>query len=49
MQGLTIIKTEHPKAKPEKGAKLGFGVVFTDHMMIMQYDKGLVPSKALFM
>ena len=40
MEGLTVIKTEHPKEKPAKGAKLGFGVVFTDHMLIMQYDKG---------
>ncbi len=40
MEGLTIIKTEHPKEKPAKGAKLGFGVVFTDHMLIMQWDKG---------
>ena len=40
MQGLTIIKTEHPKEKPVKGQKLGFGCVFTDHMLVMQYDKG---------
>ena len=40
MKGLTIIKTDHPKEKPQKGQKLGFGVVFTDHMMIMEYDKG---------
>ncbi len=40
MKGLTIIKTEHPKAKPQKGEKLGFGSVFTDHMLIMEYDKG---------
>lgn len=40
MKGLTIFKTEHPKEKPAKGDKLGFGLVFTDHMLIMQYDKG---------
>ena len=40
MEGLTIIKTEHPKEKPQKGQKLGFGLVFTDHMLIMEYDKG---------
>ena len=40
MKGLTIHKTEHPKAKPAKGAKLGFGAVFTDHMMLMNWDKG---------
>ncbi len=40
MKGLTIIKTEHPKEKPAKGAKLGFGSVFTDHMMLMEYDEG---------
>ena len=40
MKGLTIIKTEHPKEKPAKGQKLGFGCVFTDHMLIMQWDRG---------
>ena len=40
MKGLTITKTEHPKAKPVKGQKLGFGSVFTDHMMVMEYTRG---------
>ena len=40
MKGLTIIKTEHPKEKPAKGQKLGFGSVFTDHMLLMEYDVG---------
>ena len=40
MKGLTITKTEHPKAKPAKGAKLGFGSVFTDHMLLMDYTRG---------
>ena len=40
MKGLTIIKTEHPKEKPVKGQKLGFGCVFTDHMLVMQWDRG---------
>ena len=40
VKGLTITKTEHPKAKPAKGAKLGFGSVFTDHMLLMDYTRG---------
>ena len=38
---IKIIKTEHPKEKPAKDAKLGFGSVFTDHMLLMDYDKGV--------
>ena len=41
MKGLTITKTEHPKEKPAKGAKLGFGSVFTDHMLLMDYTRGI--------
>lgn len=29
-----------PKAKPEDETKLGFGHIFTDHMFVMNYDKG---------
>ncbi len=29
-----------PKAKPEKGQKLGFGHIFTDHMFMMNYTEG---------
>ncbi len=36
---LTITKTTCPKQKPADESKLGFGKVFTDHMMIMDYDQ----------
>jgi len=32
--------TKKPKAKPTDESNLGFGHVFTDHMFIMNYDKG---------
>lgn len=32
--------TKTPKAKPTDESNLGFGHVFTDHMFIMNYDKG---------
>lgn len=32
------IKTTHPRPKPEKGAPLPFGKIFTDHMFEMRYD-----------
>ena len=41
MENLTIQLTQNPKEKPAKGAKLGFGAVFTDHMLVMNYDKGI--------
>ena len=37
---IKITKTTSPKAKPEKGAKLGFGKIFTDHMFMMNYTEG---------
>ncbi|MBQ9535553.1 MAG: branched-chain amino acid aminotransferase [Clostridia bacterium] len=39
MEKLIIEKTKTPKEKPAKGAKLGFGSVFTDHMLLMDYTK----------
>ena len=41
MKDLKIELTKNPKAKPAKGAKLGFGSVFTDHMLLMEYDRGI--------
>ncbi len=41
MENLKIELTQHPKQKPGKGEKLGFGSVFTDHMMLMDYDAGI--------
>ena len=32
--------TTTPKAKPADESKLGFGHLFTDHMLIMPYDTG---------
>ncbi len=37
---IKITKTTMPKAKPEKGQKLGFGHIFTDHMFMMNYTEG---------
>ena len=38
MLDIKVTRTTNPKAKPE--GPLGFGKVFTDHMFIMNYDKG---------
>lgn len=37
---IKITKTTSPKAKPQKGEKLGFGHIFTDHMFMMNYTEG---------
>jgi len=37
---IKIEKTANPKSKPVDESKLGFGKIFTDHMFIMNYDKG---------
>ncbi len=37
---ISIEKTKHPKKKPELGAPLPFGQIFTDHMFIMDYIEG---------
>ena len=39
MEEITIQKNPHPKPKPDQSA-LGFGQIFTDHMFIMDYDRG---------
>lgn len=41
MNNLRIQTTENPRPKPQPGAPLGFGTIFSDHMMIMEYDKGI--------
>ena len=38
MINIKIVKTDHPKAKPED-SKLGFGKYFTDHMFVMDFDR----------
>ncbi|MDR0222278.1 MAG: branched-chain amino acid aminotransferase [Oscillospiraceae bacterium] len=37
---ITITKTTSPKAKPADETGLGFGKIFSDHMFIMEHDKG---------
>jgi len=37
---IKITRTTNPKKKPEDQSKLGFGVYYTDHMFIMNYDEG---------
>ena len=37
---ISITKTTTPKQKPQDQSKLGFGNYYTDHMFIMNYDKG---------
>ncbi len=36
---IKITKTTNPKAKPDQ-SNLGFGIHFTDHMFVMDYDEG---------
>jgi len=40
MLNISIEKTKNPAKKPEKGQKLGFGHIFTDHMFVMNYTEG---------
>jgi branched-chain amino acid aminotransferase len=37
---LEIIKTQQPKEKPQNESKLGFGRIFTDHMLTIEYHTG---------
>lgn len=37
---ISITKTTAPKALPEDETKLGFGKIFTDHMFVMEWDRG---------
>ena len=37
---LEIIKTQQPKQKPQDETKLGFGRLFTDHMLTIEYRRG---------
>ncbi|MDP4120319.1 MAG: branched-chain amino acid aminotransferase [Bacillota bacterium] len=40
MQEIKICLTKNPKAKPTDTNNLGFGKIFSDHMFLMNYDKG---------
>lgn len=37
---ITVNKTATPKTKPADETELGFGRIFSDHMFIMDYEKG---------
>ena len=37
---ITVTKTTAPKALPTDETKLGFGKIFTDHMFVMEWDRG---------
>ncbi len=38
---IKITRTTAPKQKPTDESKLGFGKIFTDHMFVMDYTKGM--------
>ena len=40
MQEIRVELTRTPRPRPEKGAALGFGQYFTDHMFLMDYEEG---------
>lgn len=40
MYTIKVERTGAPKAKPADESKLGFGTIFTDHMLVINYDKG---------
>ena len=40
MLDINVTLTTAPKAKPADETKLGFGKIFTDHMFLMNYEKG---------
>ncbi|MBR5485468.1 MAG: branched-chain amino acid aminotransferase [Oscillospiraceae bacterium] len=40
MAEIRVELTKNPKAKPTDESKLGFGSIFTDHMLIINYDEG---------
>ena len=42
MQEIKVELTKNPKQKPTDESKLSFGTTFTDHMFVMNYDKGEV-------
>ena len=38
---IKVTKTTTPKQKPQDETKLGFGQIFTDHMFVMKYARGI--------
>ena len=38
---IKVIRNPNPAEKPADESKLGFGKVFTDHMFVMEWDKGV--------
>ena len=41
MLDIKVTRTTAPKAKPEDETKLGFGKIFSDHMFLMDYTRGI--------
>lgn len=37
---IQMTRTSAPKAKPDDESKLAFGKIFTDHMLMIEYDEG---------
>lgn len=40
MYDIKVTKTAQPKAKPTDESKLGFGKIFSDHMLLIDYQEG---------
>ena len=40
MSNIQVTKAETLKTKPTDESKLGFGKIFTDHMLLINYDEG---------
>lgn len=40
MLDIQVTRTKAPKVKPADESRLGFGSLFTDHMFLMNYEKG---------
>ena len=40
MMEIKVTKNPHPAQKPEDESQLGFGQIFTDHMFLMDWDRG---------
>ena len=38
---ISITKTTNPKAKPTDESKLGFGTIYTDHMLVIDHTEGI--------
>ena len=41
---IKVTKTTNPKPIPQDESTLGFGLKFTDHMFLMDWDEGQFPT-----